>query len=215
MYRRMLFSIGVVLLVCPLAFGGSLMDLMQEYAIGATDMISRVGPTSSAQYRLSTGVGHTQTDVDSMGGVGTQAEGGQLDQSAQTSGHGGRTSVTNVALAAGSQELHLGSPHEVGEAASLVLGTEVIKECGQATASSDQTYEGGQTQAIVTDQGSTTESQAINAERSAQVDGETCSDAGVVSALAIGAQQYNKNNPCDCECPTCETLLPSIWDLLP
>jgi hypothetical protein len=203
----MLFSVAAVLLICPVAFGG-LMDLYQDFAIGSADFIQRVGPDSSADLHRTVEIDQDQRDT-APDTVFDQEQTGELVGNADTDGVGGRSTVTQVADAAGVQVGTLGSAL-ISQQGALVLGNDLLKECGDSEAHGDQTWDGEQDQKVTTNPGDTENEQDIYATQNANIEGDDCSNAAATQGLAVSANQINANDPCpdDC-CPGCE-LQPSF-----
>lgn len=199
MYRRMLFSVAAVLLLCPLAFGVGLMDLYQDFGITTADTVQRVGEDSSAILWR-----HVEVEQDQEDTAGEttpteleQEQEGELLGFAMTSGIEGKSTVTQIGQAGGVQDgTVVGSAAALVQGATLVLGNDLKNEDTNGCSFGKQEYEGKQEQEVEANPGETENEQEIEATQGALVKTDTCASGLATQGLAVSANQTNVNDPC-------------------
>jgi hypothetical protein len=190
MLRGFPLSVTVILLLSSGAFAA--IGHAEGFSIGALNMVQKVGGAGWAEGGNLVMVGQSQ-EVYAVGTLARQKQAGLLNQSASVYGTCGITKVLQNVSADGLQNQLVVSGRRGFQAQgqSLTVGLDNIirKTGGVGGASGEQGFVGGQRQVLVTPNGTSANSQVVEASQLATVSGCRASNILVKSNLDVQMEQ--------------------------
>jgi hypothetical protein len=192
MLRKCLLSVAVILLLSSGVFAD--IGQVQDFSIGALNLVGRYGGTGSARGGNIAIVNHSQElhkPFRGGGVVARQEEKGILVQFGIARGTGGVSGVAQRANVQGLQGQLIGrfGPRAQGQHLNVGLGQVAIKAGGVGGAVGAQGFVGSQTQTITTPHMTSTESQFVGVAQYSKVSGGRGSNAIVVNTVNVNMGQ--------------------------
>ena len=189
MYKRLILSAVVVLLMCSGAFAS--IGQLQSGSIGSAMLVGRAGGAGSAESAVIIPFGQNQYRWDSASNATVfQTQNGLLAQGATAVGRGGMSGVMQSAgVDAGQGQLVAGPLTLQGEKIDVGMTQGVAKIGGIGGATAFQAVVVGQTQITSSPGGISVQGQTVGATQFSAVVGGPCSNAVAGSQVGVNLQQ--------------------------